>query len=68
MMDKESFCTDFHPADCGILEAVGRVLGARAIKGEIYKLNVRGGFHCSRCFVVSCFGGGKRIEVDGLTC
>jgi len=77
MMDKESFCTDFHPADCGILEAVGRVLGAgflgeggglgvRAIKGEIYKLNVRGGFHCSRCFVVSCFGGEKRIEVASV--
>lgn len=27
MMDKESFCTDFHPADCGILEAVGREEG-----------------------------------------
>lgn len=54
-MDKERFCTDFHPADCGILEAVGRVLGAgvpgdegrglgeRGVRGEIYKLNVRGG-------------------------
>lgn len=54
-MDKERFCTDFHPADCGILEAVGRVLGAgvagnggelgaRGIRAEVYKLNVRGGF------------------------
>lgn len=46
----------------------GEGLGVRGTKAEVYKLNVRGGFHCSRCFVVSCFGVEKMIEKDGFTC
>ena len=57
-LDNEIFCTDFHPHDCGIVDAVQQILlpstvpveqlglgsGSYGIRAELYKLNVRANF------------------------
>ena len=54
-LDKDIFCTDFHPHDCGIVDAVQQILlpstvpveklglgtGSYGVRAELYKLNVR---------------------------
>lgn len=57
-LDSGIFCTDFHPHDCGIVDAVQQILlpstvparqlglgsGSYGIRAELYKLNVRANF------------------------
>lgn len=47
-MDESAFCTNFHPADCGITDAVAQALlpmigngqaGLRGVHAELYKLS-----------------------------
>ena len=54
-LDNETFCTDFHPHDCGIVDAIQQILlpctvpveqlglgnGSYGVRAELYKLNVR---------------------------
>lgn len=54
-LDNEIFCTDFHPHDCGIVDAVQQILlpstvpaeqlgfsgGPYGVRADLYKLNVR---------------------------